>query len=187
MELYEAIEKRRSIRVYKEKASEAQLRKIILAGTRAPSATNKQPWEFIIVKDQNLIDQLAEFKYRLNRKEDPDRPQNDPDEREKKARTQKKYFQNASVVAVCNEKGWERSLWLCIQNISLAALEEKLGTCIVLYWDEEKKEAEKLLGIPASHELTAVLRVGVPAKETHPTPPRRPEFSWLHKNRFGGK
>jgi nitroreductase len=34
MELKEAIEKRRTIRIFKKKASEEQLRKIILAGTR---------------------------------------------------------------------------------------------------------------------------------------------------------
>lgn len=187
MELYEAIEKRRSIRVYREKATEEQLRRIILAGTRAPSATNKQPWEFIVVDDQDTIDRLAELKYRLNRKEDPDRPEKDPAVREKKARMQQKYFKNAAVVAMCHQVRWERSLWLCIQNMSLAALEEGLGSCIVMYWEKEKKAVEKLLEIPDSHELTAIMKFGVPAKENHPTPKRRPDFSWLHKNRFGEK
>jgi nitroreductase len=185
MELYEAIEKRRTVRVYKEKATEDQLRKIILAGSRAPSAANRQPWEFIIVDDQEAIDRLAELKYQLNRKEDPDRPQKNPAEREEKARLQQKYFQNAAVVAVCHQVEWERSLWLCIENMSLAALEEGLGSCIVMYWEKEKKAAEKLLKIPDSHELTAIIKFGVPEKEQHPAPKRRPEFSWLHKNRFG--
>jgi nitroreductase len=185
MELSEAIKKRRSIRVYKEKATEEQLRKIILAGTRAPSATNRQPWEFIIVDDQDTINRLAELKYRLNRKEDPDRPEKDPAVREKKARLQQKYFQNAAVVAMCHQVGWERSLWLCIENMSLAALGEGLGSCIVMYWEKEKEAVEKILGIPESHELTALMKFGVPAKDKHPTPKRRPDFSWLHKNRFG--
>jgi len=46
MDVYEAIEKRRTIRIYKNPASEEQLRKIILAGTKAPSAVNRRPWEF---------------------------------------------------------------------------------------------------------------------------------------------
>ena len=41
MEVYEAIEKRRTIRVLKKRVSEGQLRKIILAGTKAPSAANR--------------------------------------------------------------------------------------------------------------------------------------------------
>jgi nitroreductase len=141
MELYEAIEKRRTVRIYKKPASEEQLRKIILAGTKAPSAVNRQPWEFIMVDDPDIIDRLADIKYRLNRKEDPSRPEKDPVQREKKALFQKESFRNTSVVAVCHEVDWERSAWLCIENMSLAALAEGLGSGIVLLWDEEKKEA----------------------------------------------
>ena len=189
MDVYEAIEKRRTIRIYKNPASEEQLRKIILAGTKAPSAVNRQPWEFIIIKDQNIIDQLAELKYQLNRKEDPHRKEEDPDLREKKALGQKKSFKNASVVAVCNEVEWERSVWLCIENMSLAAVAEGLGSGIVLYWGEEKKTAEKILGIPGSHELTAIMKIGEPgekgfARDKNPSAPRRAEFSWLHRDRF---
>jgi nitroreductase len=83
MDLYEAIEKRRSIRVYKKGATEEQLRKIILAGSKAPSAVNRQPWEFIIVEDQKIIDQLAELKYQLNRKRDPHRDKGNAEAQEK--------------------------------------------------------------------------------------------------------
>jgi nitroreductase len=74
--------------------------------------------------------------------------------------------------------------------MSLAAVAEGLGSCIVLLWDEEKRQAEKLLGLPENYELTALLKIGVPgekgfARDKNPRGPRRPEFSWLHKNRFG--
>ena len=192
MELYEAIEKRRSIRVLKGPATEEQLRKIILAGTKAPSAVNRQPWEFIIVDDQAMIDDLAELKYQLNRKQDPDRGEMTDEERERGALLQKRYFRNASVVAVCNEVEWEKSVWLSIENMSLAAVAEGLGSCIVLFWDEEKKKVERLLGLPENYELTALLKIGVPgekgfARDKNPRGPRRPEFSWLHKNSFGNK
>ena len=192
MDFYEVIEKRRSIRVCKQGATEEQLRKIILAGTKAPSAVNRQPWEFIIVDDQLIIDQLAQLKYQLNRKKDPDRGNLTDEEREKGALRQKRYFKNTSVVAVCNEVGWERSVWLSIGNMSLTVVAEGLGSCIVLYWGEEKKKAEELLGLPENYELTALLKIGVPgekgfARDKNPRAPRRPEFSWLHKNRFGNK
>ena len=67
MELYEAIEKRRTIRIYKKGASEEQLKKIILAASKAPSGGNNQPWEFIIIDNQRIIDQCAELKYQLNK------------------------------------------------------------------------------------------------------------------------
>ena len=190
MDLYEAIEKRRSIRVCRGPATEEQLRKIILAGTKAPSAVNRQPWEFVIVEDQRIIDALADLKYQLNRKQDPDRGEMSDEKREKAALRQKKYFKNASIVAVCNEVEWERSVWLCIENMSLAAVAEGLGSCIVLFWGEEKKKAQELLGLPENYELTALFKVGVPgekgfARDKNPWAPRRTEYSWLHKNRFG--
>lgn len=189
MDLYEAIEKRRTIRVYKEGATEAQLRKIILAGTKAPSAMNSQPWEFIIVEDQSIINQLAEMKYRLtlnNLPEDAQKLKN----LKKAAAAQRGSFKNASIVAVCNRVDWERSVWMCIQNMSLAAVAEGLGTGIVLYWDEEKAMAGELLGLPIDYELTAVLKIGVPgeegySREENPFASRRPDFSWLHRDRYG--
>jgi len=191
MDLYEAIEKRRTIRVYKEGATEDQLRRIILAGTKAPSAVNSQPWEFIIVEDQSIIDQLAEMKYELTLQ----RPASNAEERkkiQKIAVAQKESFRNASIVAVCNRVEWERSVWLCIENISLAAVAEGLGSGIVLYWDEERAMAGELLGLPGDYELTAVLKIGVPGEEGYsrvenPYESRRPDFSWLHRDRYQEK
>lgn len=188
MKLYEAIEKRRTIRAYKKGASEEQIRKIILAGTKAPSAVNKQPWEFIVIDDAQIIERLAELKYLLNRKSTPREGQTQED-MEKIAVAQRESFRNAGIVAVCNLREWERSVWMCLENMSLAAVAEGLGSGIVLYWDEGKEEAERLLGLPPDYELTAVLKIGEPAeagfsREENPFSPRRPEFSWLHKNRF---
>ncbi len=59
MELYEAIEKRRSIRIFSKPATEEQLRKIILTGIKAPSGGNRQGWEFVIVDDAKLVEQIA--------------------------------------------------------------------------------------------------------------------------------
>ena len=160
-----------------------------MAGTKAPSARNRQPWEFIIIEDQDIIDQLSELKYQLNRKRDPHRGEQDDEQREKAALAQKESFLNASIVAVCHEVEWERSVWLCIENMSLAAVAEGLGSGITLYWGEEKKEVEKILGLPDNMELTAIMKFGEPAEEGYPRDknpwgPRREEFSWLHKNRF---
>ena len=182
MDVYEAIEKRRTIRVYKKKATEDQIRKFILAGAKAPSGGNRQPCEFIIVDDEKIIDQLSEIKYQLNRKFPPQARETQK-EVEERAISQKKSFENASVVAVCCGLEQAASAWLCVENISLAAVADGLGTGIVSYWGEAKKQAEKLLGIPADHELVCVLKIGVPGEEGTPRK-RRPEFSWLHQNRF---
>ena len=58
MDVYEAIEKRRTLRLFKQGVSEEQLRKIILAGIKAPSRSNVQPWEFIVIDDSSIIEQI---------------------------------------------------------------------------------------------------------------------------------
>jgi 5,6-dimethylbenzimidazole synthase len=182
MDVYEAIEKRRTVRVFKKGATEEQLRKIILAGSKAPSAGNRQSWEFIMIDDPKIIDQLGENKYRLNRKFSPG-PGETQKEVEERALNQKKGFQNSSVVAICTRSGDFGTGWLAVENMSLAAVAEKLGSNIITYWDEAKKEVEKLLGLPEDYELICVLKFGVPATEVT-APKRRPDFSWLHKNKF---
>jgi len=182
MDVYDAIDKRRTVRIFKKGASEEQLRRIILAGSKAPSGGNRQPWEFIVIDHPKIIDQLGELKYQLNRKFTPDEgeTQKDVDER---ALKQKTGFQNASVVAVCTKQKESVNGWLAVQNMSLAAVAEGLGSNIVSYWDVAKKDAEKVLGLPGEYELTCVLKIGVPKEEAQP-PERRPEWSWLHKNKF---
>ena len=182
MDVYEAIEKRRTIRTYMEKATEEQLRRLLLAGSKAPSGGNRQPWEFIILDDQKIIDQLAEIKYQLNRQFTPQEGETQEDV-EKRALFQKKSFDNACIVAVCCAPGQSANGWLCVENISLAAVADGLGTGIVSYWNEGKNQAEKLLGLPRDYDLVCVLKIGVPGEEGTPRK-RRPAFSWLHINRF---
>jgi nitroreductase len=102
---------------------------------------------------------------------------------EGRALNQKRWFKNSSVVAVCTSSGQSVNGWLAVENMSLAAVAEGLGSNIISYWGEEKKEVEKILGLPGDYEVTCVLKFGVPGEEVVP-PKRRPEFSWLHKNRF---
>ncbi|MDI7261593.1 MAG: nitroreductase family protein [Thermodesulfobacteriota bacterium] len=182
MDIYEAFEKRRTIRIFKKGVTEEQLRKIILAGSKAPSAGNRQSWEFIVIDDPKTIDQLGEIKYQLNRKFSPGPGETQRDV-EDRALNQKKWFQNASVVAVCTRSGDFGTGWLAVGNMSLAATAAGLGSNIISYWDEGKKEVEKILGLPLDYELTCVMKFGVPEGEVA-LPKKRPEFSWLHKNKF---
>jgi nitroreductase len=182
MDFYEVIEKRRTIRVFRKGATEEQLRRIILAGSKAPSGGNSQPWEFIAIDDPAIIEQLGELKYQISRsfKMRPDQTQ---EEVEEQALNQKKNFQNASVVAICTTQGQSTGGWLAVGNMSLAAAAEGLGSNIITYWSDAKKEVERLIGLPEGYELTCVLKVGIAGAEVAP-PRRRPEFSWLHKNKF---
>ncbi len=182
MEIYEAIEKRRTVRVFKKGATEEQLRKILLSGSKAPSAGNRQSWEFIVVDDPKIIDQFGEIKFQQNRKFSPGSGETQK-EVDARALSQKTWFQNASVVAVCTKSGDAGTGWLAVENMSLAATAEGLGSNIISYWDQWQKDVEKILGLPGDYELTCVVKFGVPEGGVG-VPKKRPEFSWLHKNKF---
>ncbi len=191
MDVYEAIEKRRTIRVFTQGISEELLWKIILAGTRAPSSANHQPWEFIIVDDSKIIDQIAEHKYLQNRKHPPQRygPDTTQADVEERALKQEKAYQNCSVVAVCYKEGHEHavSTWMCIENMALVATADGLGILPSSFWAEHQETVAKLLDIPEGYKLATVMLIGVPAgrpEEQFPNVSRRPDFIWLHRNRF---
>ena len=113
-------------------------------------------------------------------------------------RVQKNSYLNSTVVAVCNQKGhgigrkpWMNieniaSIWMCIENIALAATADGLGVQISILREEHKIAVEKLLGIPEDYELATMVLIGVKGEEPGERIGKvRPAFSWLHKNRFG--
>ena len=60
MDVFEAISSRRSIRTFEKRAvSDEQVGVLIDAARHAPSAGNIQPWEFVIVRDQQTKRQLS--------------------------------------------------------------------------------------------------------------------------------
>ena len=62
MDILEAIFTRRSIRNFTgEPITEDQLEIILKAGFYAPSAHNKQPWHFIVVKDKEKIEAISQI------------------------------------------------------------------------------------------------------------------------------
>ena len=184
MDIYEAIEKRRTIRKFKGPASDEQIKKIISTGTKAPSARNGQSWEFIIVDDPELIEKISERKYLLIREDKP-RGVEVPSEQEKAAQAQKDSFANASLVMVFHSKGATHAAgaWCCIQNMLLAAVAEGLGTKITYYAGKAAQDINKLLQVPEGMELAAAISIGVPAEEPGPKE-LRAEGSWLHQNQF---
>jgi len=188
------------------------LRKIILAGTKALSGSNVQPWEFIIIDDPTIIEQIAQCKYRQSLKMalsgDPKVTRQIAEHKcqqtlevvvsTKMVVTQKEAYQNCTVIAVCNAKGhgdqrkaWMNieniaSTWMCIQNMALAATADGLGIMPSIFREEDKTAVERLLGIPEDYELTSVILIGV-QKEVpgERVGIMRPELSCLHRNRFG--
>ena len=62
MDAIEAIRDRRSIRKYRSDVVNDELLQVILqAGRWAPSASNKQPWHFIVIRSQETRERLADI------------------------------------------------------------------------------------------------------------------------------
>ena len=183
MDFYEVVAKRRTVSKFKAPATEAQLMRILVAGTKAPSGSNQQRWEFIVMDDSALIEKIAERKYVLNRGNKPRGEEAATPEVEKAAQAQKDSFANGSHVAVYYKKGGRDEAWMCLENMSLAAVAEGLGTRIAFFRAGAEKDIDKLLQVPPGYELACVLSIGVPAMEPA-APQSRPEGSWLHRNKF---
>ena len=53
---------RRSIRKYSNlPISDDDIEKLLRAAMAAPSAGNQQPWEFILIKDKNILTDITKF------------------------------------------------------------------------------------------------------------------------------
>lgn len=187
MDVYEAIEKRRSIRKFKAPPTEEQLQRIITAGGLAPSAFNRQGWEVIIVDAPVLIDKIADIKYRLNRGLGSDVAGSI----EEHARRQKEAFAKTTVLMVYQRVGKNDresrydggSAWLLMENICLAAVAEGLGTRIFSFWDWAEEEVNRLLNIPEGKKQVSGINVGVPDEEPKPRA-LKPQEKWVHWNGF---
>lgn len=70
MNVFHAIENRRSIRQFKpDPVAQELLEKILEAGTLAPSGKNKQPWQFFVVRGDKRDEMVHEMQKGLDRLE----------------------------------------------------------------------------------------------------------------------
>ncbi len=61
MELFDAIQGRKSIRRFKQAAvPDEVIRAVLDAGRLAPSANNTQPWSFLVIKDRAVLKKMAD-------------------------------------------------------------------------------------------------------------------------------
>lgn len=68
--MYNVIFKRRSVRFFRsDDISKVDMREILRAGMWAPSAKNRQPWKFIVVKGESKKEALALMEKGIERAE----------------------------------------------------------------------------------------------------------------------
>jgi nitroreductase len=60
METWDAIRARRNVRTYQDRPIAAgDLDRILEAGWRSPSGSNRQPWDFVVVTDRSSLQELT--------------------------------------------------------------------------------------------------------------------------------
>jgi nitroreductase len=163
MKVIEAIAGRRSVRSFSGRpVEEEKLLRVLEAGRLAPSARNMQDWKFVVVRDPDLRRKLAEA-----------------------AKNQEFVGQAPVVIAACGTSDYVMTcgqltypidVAIAVDHMTLAAVEEDLGTCwIGAFYEEMVKE---ILGVPETLRVVALLPLGYPAeaaKATTATPkPRKP-------------
>ncbi len=155
MEVKEAIEKRRSIRKYKNKSLPLNLvEKLLYYANLAPSAGNLQARDFIIVDDESLKEKIAKAAYGQNFL--------------KRAPVLIVFCANLERIAPYGERGklyCIQDVAASIENFLLVALDEGLATCWVGAFDEER--VRKLLNIPSWVRPVAIISVGYADEEAY--------------------
>lgn len=161
METIDAIMQRRSIRKYKkESIPEDDLKKILECGRQAPSAANRQPWRFIVVRDSDLKQKVAS------------------------ACSGQMWLADADVILAgvgipeISSEWYPVDVAIAMQNMILSATDLGYGTCWIGAFDQEKVKA--VLNLPESETVVALTPIGVPDQEPGPKPRRATEelFVW---------
>lgn len=156
---------RRSVRAYEPMPiPDEDLRAILEAARQAPSASNRQPLHFVVVRDPEQKRRIAA------------------------AAAQQHWMAQADVIVVAagfpaqSAKWYRVDVAIALQNLVLAAASLGYGTCWIGAFSEPAIKA--IVGLPEEAEVVALTPVGRPA-ERPPARPRKPVeqlFSW---DRYG--
>lgn len=146
----DVIRLRRSVREFtSEEILDQDIDKIIEAGICAPSAMNQQPWEFIVIKDKEILNKLSEKLSPL-------------------------YAKSKVTIILCQTKEGLKSptrvaqdMSACMQNMMLEATKLGIGSCwIGTYPDPARMNPlVEILNIPGNIEPFCGLVLGHPLKD----------------------
>ena len=173
MDLYEAIRTRRSVRSFSDKdVSDEAVERLLRAAMLAPSASNQQPWHFIVVRDKETRERIPAFHPYCAM-----------------------VTQVPVAIVVCGDPAgrkwpdlWPQDCSAAVQNLLLAARGEGLGAVWtgVYPFAERMAGLRALLDIPEEIYPFAVVPVGYPKDPGDGFRERdRYRAHLVHRERFG--
>ena len=169
------IQKRRSIRKFTENPVEKQkIDTIIEAALRAPSSMGRDPWDFIVVDDKELLEKLSKAKPHGS-----------------------SFLKDAALgIVVCADISksdiWVEDTSIASTHIYLAAESLGLGAC----WIQLRKRKHSdditageyvasVLNLPVEMEVLSIIAIGYPAEEISPHKKESLKYDRIHYNEFG--
>lgn len=204
MPLNEAMETQRAIRHLKpDPVDDAVVLRLIELAIRAPTGSNAQSWEFIIVRDPMTKKGLARINrqaWRLGHRIARWRARKNPTN-EKIANAvqwQADHFEEAPVIVVACLKGFYipflhisttsyfGSIFPAVQNLLLAARAANLGAVLTTLPIWNLFSARRILGLPWNVTPCAVVPLGWPRGHYGPTK-RKPVREVVSFDRFGNR
>ena len=171
METWDAIRARRNVRTYQDRPiADEDVDRILEAGRRAPSASNRQPWDFVLVTDRSQLQQLTTVWVGA------------------------RHLAQAAAAVVLTLRRPEEERYVTIDQydlgqatmtMMLAATDLGIGSGHSAIGDQE--ECRRILGIPEDRICAYMLALGYPADRplkplVHPN--RRPLDDVVHRGHW---
>ena len=179
MEFYDVIKLRRTVREFEDKpVSLSTLKKILSCGLQAPSNDHLRKWDFIIIDDletrKALIGEQGD-NIQIKQEFNDIQGLTDPKQREMFLhaipRQAEMILSAGALIIPCfyqpkpllkprnlSSLNYFASIWLCIENILLAAAAE--GIFGVTRIPKSTEPLKKLLGVPENYEIPCFLALG---------------------------
>jgi nitroreductase len=193
-DFFAVVNRQRACRSFSDaEVYDPELAQLLEAATHAPSAENRQPWEFVIVRDAEARAAIGELTRRAW--ESHGRAFSE-------TRLSPKLLADVDAgatggiagapvhIVVCADiaRGLEAtvasSIFPAVQNLLLAATALGLGSALTTISTGYRAEMQAILGLPDHVRPVALVPVGRPVKPLGP-PRRAPFAERTHRERYG--
>jgi nitroreductase len=193
-DFFDVASRQRACRAFSDApVSDETIARILTAATFAPSAENRQPWEFVVVRDNGTRRRIGELTTRAW--EQGGRAFS---EERLSPKLLAEVEQGATggvaeapvniVVCADTERGLEAtvasSIFPCIQNLLLAATALGLGSALTTITTGYRDELRAILQLPPHVWPVAVVPIGHPARPLG-RPRRDPFADHTHRDNYG--